>query len=841
MPDPLKETDWLAKVPLWFKAGMGFLGTIATIVGFIVAWRENAPLFSLVALAMLLGGLFLVSLYIFIARRKTRSKTIPGAYRYPRWRLLGLLGMLAVCLVLAAPYFIKPLGERARDALRGSPTPTASFTPSPTLTLIPSPTPVPTFTPIPPARVEDPDVWIAPFKVSGSVPNQWAEGEIEEALRDQLEQFEGQKVTVRVDGPPIQEFSQAQDILNNGRTKVVIWGEYNEVGAQVWMHLSDEAGAGTPLAVTGVIDILPESHDSRYSLSFTLKQKVPENISFLSLFVIGHLAYLSRDYRTGQEAFDAAMRKMPKAEDVVIQNEAILSFFRARDLHKREVPDLAGAICEYVEAIQADRQSGVVSISDVAYNNLGLVISRFYGITSSIPDTPETPIPPEAATCLQALGLLENEYQDPKVLFQRALEINPNLTLARYNRIVFEWLQNEERGLTENKAQFYSRLDGIEAEDASIVGTYILRGVVHDETGEDAEALQMYLRGIQQNPRIPLMHMNAGQLYISQENNLPEAEKHLRAALYLEPDHQEARLALGNLYYRSDRLPEASQQLDVIDASAGAAPSASVPMFQILILRSGIAFKQADVPAASEYLNQAAQLNPSDPFVHVLIGLLHQSEGRMDEALLSFETARGLNSSAPQGVWTTFKGLCFSDGQLPTPFADWMRDQLPSSLCLGRDLNDANERLRAFYDLFSDALLQRRDPAVFYLLGAQCPYVYTQDPITGEWEFQTTILYQVVNQEGAQIRPLSQFTGRLLIREAEPEVSHLNRLYVLAEMEDGSFQTLDPDVTALRHIDGEYVVLHQGDEILVALDDYPMRGDVRQWWVMVVGYYTPLP
>lgn len=193
MPDPRNETDWLAKVPLWFKAGVGFMGTIATIVGFIVAWRENAPLFILVTLAMLLGGVFLVSLYVFIARRKTKSKKTPGAYRYEKIRPLGLLGMLAVCLVLAAPYFIKPMGALVSNALRGSPTPIPSFTPSPTLTPVPTPTPTPTFTSIPPARVEDPDVWIAEFEVDDSVANLMTEHRIESALGEELEQFQGQR------------------------------------------------------------------------------------------------------------------------------------------------------------------------------------------------------------------------------------------------------------------------------------------------------------------------------------------------------------------------------------------------------------------------------------------------------------------------------------------------------------------------------------------------------------------------------------------------------------------------------------------------------------------------
>ena len=170
------------------------------------------------------------------------------------------------------------------------------------------------------------------------------------------------------------------------------------------------------------------------------------------------------------------------------------------------------------------------------------------------------------------------------------------------------------------------------------------------------------------------------------------------------------------------------------------------------------------------------------------------------------------------------------------PFADWALTKLPSSSCLPAD---PRERILAVYALFNDVLFALREQPKMIFMGAQCPYVYTEDPITGEWEFDTTILYKIVDREAAQIRPLTQFNGRLLIREEEPEISYLNRLYLLAEMADGSFKILEPDVESLRYVDTEYIVLRQGEEILLSLEDFPVTGEVSQWWVMAVGYYSP--
>ena len=45
---------------------------------------------------------------------------------------------------------------------------------------------------------------------------------------------------------------------------------------------------------------------------------------------------------------------------------------------------------------------------------------------------------------------------------------------------------------------------------------------------------------------------------------------------------------------------------------------------------------------------------------------------------------------------------------------------------------------------------------------------------------------------------------------------------------------------ALQAVDTDYIILHNGEEILVTLDDYPVKGTVRQWWVMAVGYHSPV-
>jgi hypothetical protein len=41
-------------------------------------------------------------------------------------------------------------------------------------------------------------------------------------------------------------------------------------------------------------------------------------------------------------------------------------------------------------------------------------------------------------------------------------------------------------------------------------------------------------------------------------------------------------------------------------------------------------------------------------------------------------------------------------------------------------------------------------------------------------------------------------------------------------------------------VDGDELVLHQGNQILISFDHYPLAGKVSEWWVVAVGYYSPL-
>jgi len=813
MSDPSKPTDWLNRIPGWLKA---IWASIAALAAAIIAFQDNWRYYIIAAVIVLPAYLLVASIYVLFARRKTRSKSNQSPYRYGKLRFLGLIGLALICLFMMVP-FVSPAALRfSQDIFFGTSIPTATSTSSPTST----PVPTPTLTPSPtPPQLAASDVLIAPFDAPASSPHQ-VEQWLQESLETQLAEYGLNDITVHTGETPIRSESEAQDAANKTGSKVIIWGWYDDLGIQVKLFLSGGGESGTLLPGTGVIP-LASGVEPTSNLSVIITEVLPQNVNFLSLFVIGHLEYLSNHYQEGHKAFDAAMAQIPPADKVTIQNQAILHFFRARQMD-RNGSAAQDVICEYAKALELDPQF------DVAYNNLGLVISRM--IVDGALTSPKT------FPCLEQIGLHENLLDLPSLLFERALTANPLLTIAKYNQSAFRWLRGVD---TQTSQEIKLEMENIQGQDPSLIGTYILLAVMKDDEKDPAGAIQMYQSGIAVEPDIPLLHVNLGQLYLSHEKNETKAENEFLEALRLDANHEEARLALGNLYYRQGRLADASSQLDQLLLADERTPSALFVQRDALILRSTISFTEGQPVPAIDDINRALTKPSTDALLPLLLGMLYQQEGQIDQAAESFSTAAQRERSAIHShlAWNVFKELCFTEETYSVPFADWALTKLPSSSCLP---TDPKERILAVYALFNDDLFELREQPKMIFMGAQCPYVYTVDPITGEWEFDTTILYNIVDHEAAQIRPLTQFNGKLLIREEEPEISYINRLYLLAEMADGSFKILEPDVESLKYVDTEYIVLHQGEEILVSLEDYPVTGEVIQWWVMAVGYYSPL-
>lgn len=156
---------------------------------------------------------------------------------------------------------------------------------------------------------------------------------------------------------------------------------------------------------------------------------------------------------------------------------------------------------------------------------------------------------------------------------------------------------------------------------------------------------------------------------------------------------------------------------------------------------------------------------------------------------------------------------------------------------------DLDARLGVVRDAYLAQMAMRlwgREAVKF--VGAACPYVYTWDETVGEWVMDTAVLVGVdaKERESTQSRPLARFDGRLMIREVEPEVSHIDRVHVEGVDAAGRVHVFEADHAALAVQDGEYLILREGQELLLDFPTYDPSRRLVEFRVVAHGYYVPL-
>ena len=121
-----------------------------------------------------------------------------------------------------------------------------------------------------------------------------------------------------------------------------------------------------------------------------------------------------------------------------------------------------------------------------------------------------------------------------------------------------------------------------------------------------------------------------------------------------------------------------------------------------------------------------------------------------------------------------------------------------------------------------------------------CPFVYTYSARSGTWENQGHILYgrNSRDKEGGDEIEISDFNGRIRLRERDPETSFIDFVYVRAVKRDGTTELLLAKDHLLRKLDGHYLVLEQGQEVEVEFE-MPVDPAAGSFVVGAHGYYVP--
>ena len=188
----------------------------------------------------------------------------------------------------------------------------------------------------------------------------------------------------------------------------------------------------------------------------------------------------------------------------------------------------------------------------------------------------------------------------------------------------------------------------------------------YDMPGNLVRAIEVFERVIARDPSFALAHAALGEAYWQRYESTDDAAwttkaiEHAETAVRLEPDETQARYSLAVILRGTGRLAEAAKELERVTASAPNHPQAPY-LLGVVLANSGriddaVAALQRAIELRPHYVKnyselfvvllesgryadaeslllKAVALNPDSPVPFQQLGALHQTTGRIDEAI----------------------------------------------------------------------------------------------------------------------------------------------------------------------------------------------------------------
>jgi hypothetical protein len=120
-----------------------------------------------------------------------------------------------------------------------------------------------------------------------------------------------------------------------------------------------------------------------------------------------------------------------------------------------------------------------------------------------------------------------------------------------------------------------------------------------------------------------------------------------------------------------------------------------------------------------------------------------------------------------------------------------------------------------------------------------CPYVYVYVKSSRKWIKGGTLISNLEGKENERESRLpipTDIDGRILIRELERETSYLDQVYLTVELQDGTHTIIYPKNEDLRLHDSTYLVLTQGQELL--LEFSLPKAEIKTIQIISRGYFV---
>ncbi len=165
---------------------------------------------------------------------------------------------------------------------------------------------------------------------------------------------------------------------------------------------------------------------------------------------------------------------------------------------------------------------------------------------------------PDSAPLWFAMGIAQfqaNHNEDAIHAFQHALQLNSRI----WGALAYLGMIEVDRGQAAQAVEFYRR--ALEIEDRSPVTLFLIAEAYSRLTpADDSQAERQLNRALQLDPGFVQARLALGKLY-SRQNRLPEAAAELEQVVKADPALAEAYYQLGRVYVRQKRQKEGSETL----------------------------------------------------------------------------------------------------------------------------------------------------------------------------------------------------------------------------------------------------------------------------------------
>jgi tetratricopeptide (TPR) repeat protein len=362
---------------------------------------------------------------------------------------------------------------------------------------------------------------------------------------------------------------------------ILIWGWYRSTeNPNLTLHV--ENLAPKVISVLGPSSIMKPAGTISELNSFSLQEKVGEEITALVLFLDGYMQYNAENYDDALHQFSAALSSKNWSSELV--NKAHAYLYRGNIYLSQN--QYAQALADYDMVVQLDPQ-----INDVYWNR---AIAAFY----------------------------VQDYQKSLDDFTKITELDPSSKEAFFNvGVSHENLGNYEGGIAG-----YSNAIQI---DPQYKEAYLYRGLAYSNHGEYKLAIKDFSTAAQIDAAYLDAYLNRGIAYLYSGDN-EKAIADLHQVLEIDPKKKEGYFYLGTVYYWEN---------DFQNAIVNFTSAVQIDPEYLDAYRSrSLAFYFAgDYENAMKDLNRLIRSNYSDTSIFCDRGVLYKALNKLEEAIRDYQ------------------------------------------------------------------------------------------------------------------------------------------------------------------------------------------------------------